>query len=193
MSKLNAIINDDIIGEIRRSSESAARGPIEKLLPYSEEHLLRFQSIIFAQYITQFSVQTFVKENSVVENRMFTTIKRTILTLTNDQITLVIHPAQTIAKTVSSIIMSQTANTIFSKILMLDQLSAFQNIDDAKLIEIYPKMSFLLDELIVECKSKIKNSKHNKKPKQMSLFAKNPNNASISDNESTLRNTTVKK
>jgi hypothetical protein len=193
MSKLSSIITNDNFKEIYKGTESAARGSVEKLLPCSNEYLLRFQSNISAQYITQFSIQALIRANSHIEKTMFIKLKRSILNFTNMQIDLINHPSKIMAKTASTMIMAQTVDNIYARILLLDQFASFQDIDDSKLMEFYPKMSIWLDKSIADCKNKVKKSEFPVESHQMGLFGKNINDASIIDEKTTFRNNKIKK
>jgi hypothetical protein len=183
----------DNIKEIFLGTESAARGPIEKLIPNSDENHIRIHSNISTQYIVQFSIKSFVKENNQIQQKMFKKIKRNILDYTIHQIDLINHPAKILAKTAAELVMSQSVENVYSRILLFDQFTVFQETDVSKLMAFYPKMSAWLDKSIVNCKLNIKNSKFPMNDRQLGLFSINANNASKSDVKSTLRNTIIKK
>lgn len=180
------------MNNIIHSCESSIRLPLKKMLGDQSDSLLRLESIICTQYIIQFSVQSFVNWNSPIQIRMFKIAKKMIFNQTNIQIDLINHKCKLIAKTAASMIRTQEIDNVYSKIIILDQLSMFDNNFEKQLTEFFPGMSKFLTKSIDVYKNIIKKTNFPAESEQISLFADNLNQAFVVNESKQLRNTKVK-
>lgn len=192
MNKLEAMTIKSNIQKVFADLESAARGQITEFLPNSDEELIRINSNISTQYVLQFSIRPFVRTGNQIHNKIYKNIKLDIFNHTINQINLFDHPAKIPARAAAWLIASKSDENVYSRLLLLDQFTALQEIDEAKQVEIYPKMSAWLVKLIVDCHTYIKKSNLTTKDPQMEFFSNNANNASLDENKRNLRNTVIK-
>lgn len=192
MNKLNALIIVENMKKLFQATESAARGSIEKILPDSDNNLIRVHSDIFTQYVVQFATYKLVKAGSKIEQRMFNKIKRSIFEYTIDRINLINHPIKNFAKIAAESIKSRSTEDTCSRVLLIEQVEAFQENKDFDEIAFYVILSKCLDGLFSECEMRIKTTKFEMDDRQPGFFSDDINDASSTGGKSTLRNTRIK-
>lgn len=193
MSKFKEVIIPNNTKELLDVTEKTFRIQLLNIIPDYDENQIRIHSIIASQYVVQFSIQTLTVPNNQIQRKTFEKTKRNILNFTIHYLDLINDPGKILAKTAAELVFTQSIENVNSRILLLNQFTSLQEIDDARIIEFYPKMSAWLDKSIAECKSHIKKYKFPKYDKQMGIFSHNTNDASTEDVKTNLRNTTIKK
>ena len=193
MSKFKAIIIPNNTKAFLEETEVAIRSKLPNIIEDCTKNQIKIHSFISTQYVSQFSIQTLVKPNNLFQEKTFLKTKRYIFNHTIRHLDLINDPAKIFAKTAAKLVFAQSVENVYSRILLLDQFTSLREMDDSKIIEFYPKMSVWLNKAIVDCKNNIKKTKFSTDDKQMGLYSDNTNDASIDDEKTTLRNTTIKK